>query len=63
MPNLDSGREKIRKYISENDINITDLATGYGLQRTDLSNYLNGKIDNLKSRQIVLRIISDLKIR
>lgn len=63
MPNTQSGREKILKFIEESDTTITDLAVAYGLTKQDLSNYLNGKLENKKGNLVILRIISDFKIR
>lgn len=63
MPSTDMGREKILRFINEKNISIRDLAVVYGLTPQDLTNYLNGKLKNKKSNQIVLQIISDYKIR
>ena len=63
MPDVNPGREKVKEYIKNNDISITDLAVAYGVKKQDLANYLNGKLDNPRGNQIVLKIISDFRIR
>lgn len=63
MPSTDMGRDKILKFIEENGISIHDLAVVYGMKPQDMANYLNGKLKNKKSNQVVLQIISDYKIR
>lgn len=63
MPDVNPGREKVKQYMEENNISITDLAVAYGIKKQDLSSYLNGKLDNVKGNQIILRIISDYRIR
>ncbi|MEO1768317.1 helix-turn-helix domain-containing protein [Candidatus Enterococcus ferrettii] len=63
MPSTDEGRQKILRFLEERDISIRDLAAVYGLTPQDLTNYLNGKLKNKKSNQVVLQIISDYKIR
>ncbi|MGM0124897.1 hypothetical protein IGI37_002291 [Enterococcus sp. AZ194] len=63
MPNIANGRQKVLEYMKENNISVTDLAVAYGVKKQDLSSYLNGKLDNVKGNQIILRIISDYRIR
>ncbi|MEG0619180.1 MAG: XRE family transcriptional regulator [Bacilli bacterium] len=64
MPDNAIGREKVLKYIEDNNINIVDLGSMYGMNKQDITNYLKGHlIGNPKSNQLVLRIISDFKIR
>ncbi|EKW99409.1 hypothetical protein [Ligilactobacillus saerimneri] len=63
MPETKAGRDKIIGYLNENDISISALAAMYGLSRQDLSDYLAGRKRNPKANQIILKIISDFKIR
>lgn len=63
MPSIDPGRDKVREYIQKNNISIHDLAVAYGLKPQDMASYLSGKLTTTKANQIILRIISDYKIR
>lgn len=63
MPETLSGREKILHYISENNISIADLGSLYGINKQDLSDYLSGRKKSPRGNQIILKIISDFKIR
>ncbi|WP_242387293.1 helix-turn-helix domain-containing protein [Enterococcus gallinarum] len=63
MPDVNPGREKVKKYIEDKGISITDLAVAYGVKKQDLASYLNGKLDNPRGNQIILKIISDFRIR
>lgn len=63
MPTIETGRTKILDYIDQNNISISDLASAYGLKKQDLAKYLSGKLVSTKANQIILRIISDYKIR
>lgn len=63
MPETLNGRERIIKYLSENNISISSLATMYGVNKQDMSDYLAGRKKNPKANQIILKVISDFKIR
>ncbi|QBK08425.1 hypothetical protein FORC83_p044 (plasmid) [Campylobacter jejuni] len=63
MPETKAGRDKIMSYLAENEIPISALAAMYGVSRQDLSDYLAGRKRNPKANQIILKIITDLKIR
>ncbi|MCI5684534.1 MAG: helix-turn-helix domain-containing protein [Enterococcus gallinarum] len=63
MPDVNPGREKVKKYIEKNNISITDLAVAYGVKKQDLSSYLSGKLNNPRGNQIILKIIADFRIR
>ncbi|OXC06756.1 antirepressor [Ligilactobacillus agilis] len=62
MPETLNGREKIIKYLSDNDISISSLAVMYGVAKQDLADYLSGRKKNPRGNQIILKIISDFKI-
>lgn len=63
MSNLSSGREKILKFLDEHKMSVADLASAYSVNRSELSNYLNGNIESEKGNKLILKIISDFKIR
>ncbi|MDK4352082.1 hypothetical protein [Enterococcus thailandicus] len=64
MPDANIGREKVLQYLEENDIQKIDLAVMYGMTKQDLGNYLEGKlVDTPKAKQLIVKIISDFKIR
>lgn len=64
MPTNLAGRDKVLKYLDANNIQIADLATMYGVQKQDMQNYLKGHlIDTPMANKLVIRIISDFKIR
>ncbi|GMC01141.1 MULTISPECIES: hypothetical protein [Enterococcus] len=64
MPDANVGREKVLRYLEENDIQKVDLAVMYGMTKQDLGNYLEGKlVDTPKAKQLIVKIISDFKIR
>ena len=63
MSEIKSEREKIILYLTVNDIPISALATTYGETCQNMSDYLSGRRNDSKARQVILKIISDLKIR
>ncbi|WP_227644893.1 hypothetical protein [Enterococcus faecium] len=64
MPDANVGREKVLQYLEENNIQKIDLAVLYGMTKQDIGNYLEGKlVDTPKAKQLLVRIISDFKIR
>lgn len=63
MPETLSARDKIVKYLSENDISFADIATMYGLAKQDVGDYLSGRKKNPAGNKLIIRIISDFKIR
>lgn len=64
MPDSQVGHQKVLDFIEVNDISIVDLATKYGMSKQDLTSYLTGRLrNNKKAHEVVLRIISDFKIR
>jgi hypothetical protein len=63
MPCVDPGREKVKQYLEENNISIHDLSVVYGIKPQDMASYLSGKLKTTRANQIILRIISDYKIR
>lgn len=63
MPETLEGRERIIQYLNVNDITIADLAAMYGIAKQDMSDYLSGRKKNPRGNKIILKIISDFKIR
>lgn len=64
MPNSKIGRERVLQYLEKNSIDFVDLAVMYGMTKQDVTNYLKGNlIENPKAKQLLVRIISDFKIR
>lgn len=64
MPDSKLGRERVLKYLEENNIDLVDLAVMYGMTKQDITSYLKGKlVNNPKAKQLLVKIISDFKIR
>lgn len=63
MPETISGREKILKFIEDNGVKQIDLATQYGIKSGDFADIMTGKDVSPKANRVVLKIISDFKIR
>ena len=63
MPETLEGRERIIQYLNANDITIADLAAMYGIAKQDMSDYLSGRKKNPRGNKIILKIISDFKIK
>lgn len=64
MPNTEIGRERVLRYLEENNIQLADLAVMYGMTKQDVTSYLKGNlVDNPKAKQLLVKIISDFKIR
>jgi spore maturation protein SpmA len=63
MPETLSGRELIRKYLDENDVSITSLATTFGVGKMYMVQVLNGERHSAAANQLVLKIIDAFKIR
>ncbi|CND93091.1 TPA: hypothetical protein VA365_001769 [Streptococcus agalactiae] len=63
MPNNASAIEKIKKYLSDNNLKQVDLAVTYDKEPQDVANILAGRKKDPASNRFVLKVISDLKIR
>lgn len=63
MPETLEGRDKIIKYLGENNISFADIATMYGVAKQDVGDYLSGRKKNPAGTRLIARIISDFKIR
>ena len=63
MPETKPGREKIMEYLEENDISVTSLAVTYGIKKQGMSDFLTGRKITPRGNRIILKIISDLRIK
>ena len=64
MPDANVGREKVLRYLEENNIQKIDIDVLYGKPNQDIGNYLEGKlVDTPKAKQLLVKIIADFKIR
>ncbi len=63
MPETKPGREKIVEYLEENDISVTSLAVTYGIKKQDMSDFLTGRKITPRGNRIILKIISDIRIK
>ncbi|MEY8537555.1 XRE family transcriptional regulator [Lactococcus muris] len=63
MPEFNPGLEKIKAYMKDNHILAVDLATTYGIKKSDMSDILNGKDTSPRAAKIIVKIVRDLTIR
>lgn len=63
MPETVTGREKILKFIEDNGVLQIDLATQYGITSGDFADIITGKDTSPRANRVILKIISDFKIR
>ena len=63
MPETKPGREKIMEYLEENDISVTSLAVTYGIKKQDMADFLTGRKVTPRGNRVILKIISDLRIK
>lgn len=63
MPETVTGREKILKFIEDSGVKQIDLATQYGIASGDFADIMTGKDTTPKANRVILKIISDFKIR
>ena len=64
MPNSKVGRDRVLQYLEENNIQMIDLAVMYGMKKQDVTSYLTGNlVEAPKAKQLLVRIISDFRIR
>lgn len=63
MPATLAGRELIRKYLDENNISITSLATTFGVGKMYMSQVLDGSRKSAAANELILKIIEAFKIR
>ena len=63
MPTTESGRNKILKWLDENDTSVATLAAMYGLNVQDARDYLSGRKDAPAGARFILKVMRDLKIK
>ncbi|GEK28873.1 hypothetical protein [Furfurilactobacillus siliginis] len=63
MPTTLAGRELIKKYLDENSISITSLATTFGVGKMYMTQVLSGDRKSAAANALVLNIIETFKIR
>lgn len=63
VPETKVGRDKIVEYLEENDISVTSLAVAYGIKKQDMSDFLTGRKITPRGNRVILKIISDLRIK
>ena len=64
MPEVTAtGREKILQYLEEHNTSINDLSVMYNVNKQDMADYLAGRRVNKRGNELILRIITDFKIR
>lgn len=63
MPETLSGRERILNYLKEHDISRTQVATMYGMNKQDVSDYLSGRKTNPAANKFIITLIKDFGIK
>lgn len=63
MPETLSGRERILNYLKEYDISRTQVATMYGMNKQDVSDYLSGRKTNPAANKFIITLIKDFGIK
>ncbi|GBG94945.1 hypothetical protein LFYK43_14040 [Ligilactobacillus salitolerans] len=63
MPETLTSRDKIIAFLSKNDISFADIATMYSISKQDVGDYLSGRKKNPAANKLIIRLISDFKIR
>lgn len=62
MPSTKTGRDLVQRYCEENEISIGDLAKMYGMTKSNVSDYLSGKLKGPAANRFILKVIHDFKI-
>ena len=63
MPETLSGRERIINYLSDHDISRAQLATMYGMNKQDVSDYLAGRKTTPAANKFIITLIKDFGIK
>lgn len=63
MPETLSGRERILNYLKEHDISRAQVATMYGMNKQDVSDYLSGRKTNPAANRFIITLIKDFGIK
>lgn len=65
MPETLNGRNRINEYLKEHKISRSQLATMYGMNKQDVSDYLSGRKQNPAATRFIITLIKafDLKYK
>lgn len=63
MPETTNGRKRILQYMDEHDISRSQVATMYGMNKQDVSDYLAGRKTNPAASRFIITLIKDFGIR
>ena len=63
MPETLSGRERIINYLADHDISCAQLATMYGMNKQDVSDYLAGRKTTPAANKFIITLIKDFGIK
>lgn len=59
MPETANGRQRILSYLEKNGISRAQLATMYGMNKQDVSDYLSGRKQNPAANKFIITLIKD----
>lgn len=63
MPETLNGRQRILNYLADNDISQAQLATMYGMNKQDVSDYLSGRKTNPAANKFIITLIKNFGIK
>lgn len=63
MPETTNGRKRILQYMAEHDISRSQVATMYGMNKQDVSDYLAGRKTNPAASRFIITLIKNFGIR
>lgn len=63
MPETLSGRKRVLSYMNEHKISRSQIATLYGMNKQDVSDYLAGRKTNPAANRFILKMIQDFGIK
>lgn len=63
MPETQQARDKILDYLDRNNMSQEDLAVTFGVSKMYMNEVLTGKKSTRSANELILKIVSALKIR
>lgn len=63
MPETLSGRKRVLSYMNKHKISRSQIATLYGMNKQDVSDYLAGRKTNPAANRFILKMIQDFGIK
>ena len=63
MPETLNGRQRILNYLKSNEISMTQLATMYGMNKQDVSDYLAGRKTTPAANKFIITLIKDFGLK